>query len=102
MWSKIEKDLDKRKDRLKEMEESNIEAYYKHLEKNPLDEFLVEQYKGDANGELKKLRSEAKEIRRGSAYDFSTKRDLLEANRIEQSLLKMQLVDMYKAMGYEF
>jgi hypothetical protein len=102
MWNKIEKDLDKRKDRLKEMQESNIEAYYNHLEKNPLDEFLVEQYKGDANGELKKLRSEAKEIRRSSDYDFATKRDLLEANRIEQSLLKMQLVDMYKSMGYEF
>lgn len=102
MWNKIEKDLDKRKDRLKEMEESNIEAYYNHLEKNPLDEFLVEQYKGDANGELKKLRSEAKEIRRSSDYDFATKRDLLEANRVEQSLLKMQLVDMYKSMGYEF
>ncbi|MFN6338820.1 MAG: LPD38 domain-containing protein, partial [Cyanobacteriota bacterium] len=102
MWNKIEKDLDKRKDRLKEMEESNIEAYYNHLEENPLDEFLVEQYKGDANGELKKLRSEAKEIRRSSGYDFATKRDLLEANRVEQSLLKMQLVDMYKSMGYEF
>jgi hypothetical protein len=102
MWNKIEKDLNKRKDRLKEMEESNIEAYVRHLEDNPLDEFLVEQYKGDANGELKKLRSEATEIRRSSDYDFGTKRELLEANRIEQSLLKMQLVDMYKSMGYEF
>lgn len=102
MWHKIEADLEKRKVRLKEMEESNIEAYFNHLDKNPLDEFLVAQYNSDANGELKKLRSEAKEIRRSSAYDFATKRDLLEANRVEQSLLKMQLVDMYKAMGYEF
>jgi hypothetical protein len=76
--------------------------YYKHLESDPLDEFLVEQYKSDANGELKTLRSEAKEIRRSSAYDFATKRSLLEANRMEQSLLKKQLVDMYKSMGYEF
>ena len=102
MWNKIEKDLEKRKDRLKELEESNIEMYYKHLESDPLDEFLVEQYKSDANGELKTLRSEAKEIRRSSAYDFATKRNMLEANRLEQSLLKKQLVDMYKAMGYEF
>jgi predicted metal-dependent hydrolase len=102
MWNKIEKDLDRRKDRLKELEQSDMEMYYKHLADNPMDEFLVEQYKGDANGELKTLRSEAKEIRRNTDYDFSTKRDLLEANRIQQSLLKMQLVDMYKAMGYEF
>ena len=102
MWGKIEKDLDKRRDRLKEMEESNIEAYYNHLEKNPMDEFLVKQFNKDANGELKKLRSEAKEIRRSSMYDFATKRDLLESNRLMASLLKMQLVDMYTAMGYEF
>jgi hypothetical protein len=102
MWNKIEKDLDRRKDRLKELEQSDIEMYYKYLADNPLDEFLVEQYKGDANGELKDLRSEAKEIRRSTDYDYNTKRDLLEANRVQQSLLKMQLVDMYKAMGYEF
>jgi hypothetical protein len=94
--------LDRRKDRLKELEQSDVEMYYKHLADNPLDEFLVEQYKGDANGELKDLRSEAKAIRRSTDYDYSTKRDLLEANRIQQSMLKMQLVDMYKAMGYEF
>jgi hypothetical protein len=101
MWNKIERDLERRKDRLKELEQSDVEMYYKHLVDNPLDEFLVEQYKGDANGELKDLRSEAKEIRRSTDYDYSTKRDLLEANRIQQSMLKMQLVDMYKAMGYE-
>jgi hypothetical protein len=102
MWGKIEKDLDKRAERLKELEESNIEAYYAHLEKDPIDEFLVAQYNKDANGELKKLRSEAKAIRRSSEYDFATKRELLEDNRTMASLLKMQLVDMYTAMGYEF
>jgi hypothetical protein len=102
MWGKIEKDLDKRADRLKELEESNIEAYYAHLEKDPIDEFLVAQYNKDANGELKKLRSEAKAIRRTSEYDFATKREMLENNRLMASLLKMQLVDIYTAMGYEF
>lgn len=102
MWNKIEKDLDKRRDRLKELEESNIEAYYKHLEKNPLDEFLVEQFNKDANGTLKELRSEAKSIRRSSEYDFATKRMLLEDNRMMASLLKMQLVELYTSMGYEF
>jgi len=102
MWNKIEKDLDKRRDRLKELEESNIEAYYNHLEKNPLDEFLVKQFNKDANGTLKELRSEAKAIRRSSEYDFATKRELLENNRVMASLLKMQLVDIYTSMGYEF
>lgn len=101
-WSKIERDLEQRRDRLKEMKEANLTAYYEHLEDNPLDEFLVKRFNSDANGELKRLRSAAKEIRRSSAYDFATKRELLEANRLESSLLKMQLVDLYTAMGYEF
>ena len=101
-WSKIERDLEQRRDRLKEMKEANLTAYYEHLEDNPLDEFLVKRFNSDANGELKQLRSAAKEIRRSSAYDFATKRELLEANRVESSLLKMQLVDLYTAMGYEF
>ena len=102
MWGKIEKDLDKRADRLKELEEANIEAYYAHLEKDPIDEFLVKQYNKDANGILKELRSEAKAIRRSSDYEFATKRELLENNRVMASLLKMQLVELYTSMGYEF
>lgn len=102
MWSKIEKDLEKRRDRLNELEDANIEAYYDHLAENPLDEFLVKQFNKDANGELKKLRGEAKAIRRSSEYDFATKRELLAQNRTMASLLKMQLVDLYTSMGYEF
>jgi hypothetical protein len=101
-WHKIEKDLEQRRDRLTELEAANIEAYYEHLDKNPLDQLLVKQFNGDANGKLKDLRSEAKAIRRSSAYDFATKRELLAQNRMLSSLLKMQLVDMYTSMGYEF
>ena len=101
-WNKIEKDLKARSDMLNELEKANITAYYEHLADNPLDEFLAAQYNKDANGELKKLRSEGNEIRTNTDYDYATKRALLEMNRAEQTLLKKQLVDMYTAMGYEF
>jgi hypothetical protein len=101
-WNKIEKDLKARSDMLNELEKANITAYYEHLADNPLDEFLAAQYNKDANGELKKLRSEGNEIRTNTDYDYATKRALLEMNRAEQTLLKQQLVDMYTAMGYEF
>jgi hypothetical protein len=101
-WNKIEKDLKARSDMLSELEKANITAYYEYLADNPLDEFLVVQYKKDAGGELKKLRSEGNEIRTNTDYDYATKRALLEMNRAEQTLLKKQLVDMYTAMGYEF
>jgi hypothetical protein len=101
-WNKIEKDLKARSDMLSELEKANITAYYEHLADNPLDEFLAVQYKKDAGGELKKLRSEGNEIRTNTDYDYATKRALLEMNRAEQTLLKKQLVDMYIAMGYEF
>jgi len=101
-WNKIEKDLKARSDMLSELEKANITAYYEYLADNPLDEFLAVQYKKDAGGELKKLRSEGNEIRTNTDYDYATKRALLEMNRAEQTLLKKQLVDMYIAMGYEF
>jgi hypothetical protein len=101
-WSKIEKDLKARSDMLNELEKANITAYYEHLADNPLDEFLTVQYNKDANGELKKLRSEGQEIRINTDYDYATKRAMLEMNRAEQTLLKQQLIDMYTAMGYEF
>jgi hypothetical protein len=101
-WNKIEKDLKARSDMLSELEKANITAYYEYLADNPLDEFLATQYKKDAGGELKKLRSEGNEIRTNTDYDYATKRALLEMNRTEQTLLKKQLVDMYTAMGYEF
>ena len=97
-WSAIEKDMEKRKMRLKEIEDTNDPILYmKYMEANPLDEMLIGMYNGDAGGELKSIREELQEIRRDRTIDMRTKKDLLEQGKLTENLIKMQLVDLYKA-----
>jgi len=97
-WSAIEKDMEKRKMRLKEIEDTNDpNLYVKYMEANPMDELLIEMYNGDAGGELKELRTQAQEIRRDRLLDMRTKKELLDSVKLKENLVKMQLVDLYKA-----
>jgi hypothetical protein len=97
-WSAIEKDMEKRKMRLKEIEDTNDpNLYMKYMEANPMDELLINMYNGDAGGELKKIRKELQEIRRDRTIDLSTKKEMLEQGKLTENLIKMQLVDLYKA-----
>jgi hypothetical protein len=97
-WSAIEKDMEQRKMRLKEIEDTNDpDLYVKYMESNPMDELLIDMYNGDAGGELKELRTQAQEIRRDRVLDMRTKKELLDAVKLQENLVKMQLVDLYKA-----
>jgi hypothetical protein len=99
-WAAIEKDMEKRKMRLKEIKDTNDpELYVKYMAANPLDEMLVEMYNGDAGGELKSIREDNQAIRRDRTLDIKTKKILLDAGKLNEDLIKMQLVDMYKAFG---
>jgi hypothetical protein len=99
-WAAIEKDMEQRKNNLSELKD-NPEQYYAYLESNPLDEMLVDMYNADVGGELKALRSEAKEIRRDPNLDVRTKTEMLNTVKLQQDLIKMQLVDLYKSFGVE-
>lgn len=97
-WAAIEKDMEKRKMRLKEIEDTNDPVLYmKYMEANPLDEMLVEMYNADAGGELKSIREELQEIRRDRTIDMRTKKEMLEQGKLTENLIKMQLIDLYKA-----
>ena len=74
-------------------------AYAKYMERNPMDEVLVKSYLKDVNGELKKLQSQAKQIRMAPSYMLSPKerQEMLEPNLLMQRLIKANLVEKYKA-----
>ena len=99
-WAAIEKDMEQRKNNLSELKD-NPEQYFAYLESNPLDEMLVDMYNADVGGELKALRSEAKKIRRDPNLDVRTKTEMLNTVKLQQDLIKMQLVDLYKSFGVE-
>lgn len=97
-WAAIEKDMERRKMRLKEIEDTNDpDLYMKYMEANPMDELLIDMYNGDAGGELKELRTQAQELRRDRTIDIRTKKELLESVKLQENLIKMQLVDLYKS-----
>jgi hypothetical protein len=95
-WNAIEKDLERRKAALNEVKDDPL-RYNEYMEANPMDQILVDMYNKDANGELKKLRHEAKEIRLNSDLTLQERTDQLRENKLQLSLLMMQLVDMYEA-----
>jgi hypothetical protein len=74
-------------------------AYAKYMERNPMDEVLVKSYLKDVNGELKRLQSQAKQIRMAPSYMLSPKerQEMLEPNLLMQRLIKANLVEKYKA-----
>lgn len=74
-------------------------AYAKYMERNPMDEVLVKSYLKDVNGELKKLQSQAKQIRMAPSEMLSPKerQEMLEPNLLMQRLIKANLVEKYKA-----
>lgn len=92
--------MEVRKMRLKEMKDTNdIKLYYEYLEANPLDEILVKMYNGDAGGKLKSINERLQKTRRDRTLDLRTRKDLIDAYKLEQDLIKMQLVDLYTAFG---
>lgn len=74
-------------------------AYAKYMERNPMDEVLVKSYLKDVNGELKRLQSQAKQIRMAPSDMLSPKerQEMLEPNLLMQRLIKANLVEKYKA-----
>jgi hypothetical protein len=95
-WNAVEKDLERRKAALNEVKDDPL-RYNEYMEANPMDQMLVDMYNGDANGELKKLRHEAKEIRLNSDLTVQERTDQLRENKLQLNLLMMQLVDLYEA-----
>lgn len=95
-WNAIEKDLERRKANLNEVEDDPV-RYFEYMEANPMDKILVNMYNKDANGELKKLRQKGKEIRLNSDLTVQERTDQLRENKLQLNLLMMQLVDMYEA-----
>jgi hypothetical protein len=97
-WDSIQKDMEKRKMRLKEIEDTNdVQLYYEYLDANPLDQMLVKMYNADAGGRLKDINERLQNTRRDRTLDLKTKKELIDAYKMEQNLIKMQLVDLYKA-----
>jgi hypothetical protein len=99
-WSKIEKDLEQRAEKVN-MFKNDPAKYYEYLAENPFDAMLVKMYNGDANKRLKDLREEANKWRTMKGLDVKTRTELVKNAVLQQNILKYNLVQKYKAFGVE-
>lgn len=97
-WGEIQSQLMKKQANLNGAK-TDPEAYFKYMERNPMDEVLVKSYLKDVNGSLKKLQTEAKQIRMMPGLSPKERQEMLEPNRMMQSLIKSNLVEKYKMYG---
>lgn len=68
--------------------------------KNPLHGALVDAYRS-RQGELNRLRAEAREIRTMPGITPKTRDELLRISTMQQNVLKYQMVQDFKALGME-
>jgi hypothetical protein len=97
-WGEVQSQLMKKQANLNGAK-TDPEAYFKYMERNPMDEVLVKSYLKDVNGSLKKLQTEAKQIRMMPGLSPKERQEMLEPNRMMQSLIKSNLVEKYKMYG---
>lgn len=72
------------------------DEYSDYVEKNPMDEEMVQFYERAIRGDLTKLREQANFIRNTSELNTQQKRDLLKENTRMQNLAKRNLIDSFQ------
>jgi hypothetical protein len=94
-YAKVE-DKVKDKQRLLNSLKFRPDDYIKYVEKNPLDEEIVDFYERAINQDLKNLREQANFIRNTSELSTQQKRDLLKENTRMQNMAKRYLIDSFE------
>lgn len=100
-FSEVEKKILAKQQKLNMFRDSNPEAYAKYVEKNPMDEFLVEHYNKVINQDLKKLREEANIYRRMPGLSPKDRTEAVKNIVKFQNLVKRGIIEDFKMMGVE-
>ena len=100
-FSEVEKKILAKQQKLNMFRDANPEAYAKYVEKNPMDEFLVEHYNKVVNQDLKKLREEANIYRRMPGLSPKDRNEAVKNIVNFQNLVKRGIIEDFKMMGVE-
>lgn len=97
-FSSVEKKIQDIEGKVK-MYDTNPEMAARYDEAHPFDRMIVEYYNESVNGQLKELRTQAKEIRLMKDLSPKERADLLKIVTYEQNLVKNQMLETFKAYG---
>jgi hypothetical protein len=99
-FTKVENKISKMRQDVNQFKTNNPEFYYsKYVPDHPMDEAVVKVFDQNIT-QLNTLRHQDKLIR-GADYDMATRKQLLDANRMQQNLIKYNLIQVFKAYGVE-
>lgn len=94
-FSAVEKQIKEKEQRLNSIK-NRPDDYVDYVNKNPLDEEIVDSYNKQINQRLKALREEANYIRTTSELTPQEKRDMLKDNTRMQNMAKRDIIDSFK------
>jgi hypothetical protein len=100
-FSEVEKQILAKQQRINMFKQANPEQYIKYLEKNPMDEFLVEHYNKAVNQDLKKLREQANVLRRMPGLTSKERTDAVKNVVSLENIVKRGIIEEFKALGVE-
>lgn len=98
-FAKAEKEVLELRRRVDTLRDMFPERYADFIDKNPMVEAIIEEYNKNVNGELKKLRSEMKEISRMRDLTPKERNDIRKEILLMQNLEKRMMLDTFKAYG---
>ena len=100
-FSEVEKQILAKQQKLNMFRDANPEAYARYIEKNPMDEYLVQHYNKVVNQDLKKLREEANIYRRMPGLSPKDRTEAVKNVVKFQNLVKRGIIEDFKLMGVE-
>lgn len=100
-FSEVEKQILSKQQKLNMFKDSNPEAYARYVEKNPMDEYIVEHYNKVINQDLKKLREEANIYRRMPGLTPKERTEAVKNVVKFQNLVKRGIIEDFEMMGVE-
>jgi hypothetical protein len=100
-FSEVEKQILAKQQKLNMFKDSNPEAYARYVEKNPMDEYIVEHYNKVINQDLKKLREEANIYRRMPGLTPKERTEAVKNVVKFQNLVKRGIIQDFEMMGVE-
>jgi hypothetical protein len=98
-FAKAEKEVLALRTRVNTLRDNFPERYADFIDKNPMAEAIIAEYDKNVNGELKKLRSEMKEISRMRDLTPKERNDIRKEILLMQNLEKRMMLDTFEAYG---
>lgn len=97
-FSSVEKQIQEMERKVKMFETDPIQSA-RYMMAHPMDAMLVDMYNQQVNGQLKDLRSAAKQYRQMQGLDPKTRDALIKVITFQENLIKRNMIEQFKAYG---